>query len=135
MFLRILQFVAGDLLNMQARGTLTKLLTTSRVQSDVSYSLILTELNLSVGRGSSRPDPVGAVAVGAADKLLPGPDLVLSPPLERHRRRDERSEDHERQQDAHDDEEQGQSGRGFTYDVHIRGYLHNRQTRKIAAAH
>ena len=75
----------------------------------------LTELNLSVGGGSGRPDPVGAVVT--ADELLPGPDLVLPPPLERHRRRDERSQNHQRQQDAHDDEEQGQSGGGgFIYD-------------------
>ena len=44
-----------------------------------------------VGRRAGRPDTVAGAAVAVAE-LLPRANLVLLPPLQRHRRRDQRTE-------------------------------------------
>ena len=46
-----------------------------------------------IGGRAGRPDPVAGAAAVAIAELLPRTNLVLLPPLQRHRRRDQRAED------------------------------------------
>ena len=50
-------------------------------------------LHLPVGRCARRPDPVAAAGAAIPAELFPRANLVLSSPLQRHRRCDQRAED------------------------------------------
>ena len=52
-----------------------------------------TMLYFPIGGRAGRPDPVAGAAAVAIAELLPRTNLVLLPPLQCHRRRDQRAED------------------------------------------